>query len=98
MELQKYYIEISPIVIKNKFKDVVYTASTETVLVPDLTCCDLTSFTENIIVTTGITTIQLSMSQILSGGSEGVSTLSDLTIPILITQTFNDFTSIPHRC
>lgn len=90
MELQKYYIEISPIVIKNKFKDVVYTASTETILVPDLTCCDLTSFTENIVVTTGITTIQLSMSQILSGGTEGVSTLTDLSIPILITQTFND--------
>jgi hypothetical protein len=90
MELQKKHIEISPIVIINKTKDFIYTASTETVLVPDLTCCDLTSFTENVIVTTATTKVQLSMSQILSGGTDGVSTLTDLSIPILLTQTFND--------
>lgn len=90
MELQKKHIEISPIVIINKTKDFIYTASTETVLVPDLTCCYLTSFTENVIVTTATTKVQLSMSQILSGGTDGVSTLTDLSIPILLTQTFND--------
>jgi len=90
MELQKKHIEISPIVIINKTKDFIYTASTETVLAPDLTCCYLTSFTENVIVTTATTKVQLSMSQILSGGTDGVSTLTDLSIPILLTQTFND--------
>jgi hypothetical protein len=90
MELQKKHIEISPIVIINKTKEFIYTASTETVLIPDPTCCDLTSFTENVIVTTATTKVQLSMGQILSGGTDGVSTLTDLSIPILLTQTFND--------
>jgi len=90
MELQRYQIEISPIVILNKYKDVIYTANTETLLVPDLECCEFTSFTENFVVTTATTRVQLSMSQILSGGTEGKSTLTDLTIPILITQTIED--------
>ena len=90
MELQRYQIEISPIVILNKYGNFVYTASTETVQVPDLTCCDFTSFTENVIVTTATTKVQLSMSQILSSGENGVSSLTGLTIPILITQTIED--------
>ena len=90
MEEQKYYIKISPEVIKNKIAHVVYTASTETVLEPDLTCCDFTAFTPVQIVTTGITDVLLSMQQILSGGTDGISILTGLTIPILITQTIDD--------
>jgi hypothetical protein len=90
MEEQKYYIKISPEVIKNKIAHVIYTASTETVLEPDLTCCDFTAFTPVQIVTTGMTDVLLSMQQILSGGTDGISILTGLTIPILITQTIDD--------
>ena len=92
MEEQKYYIKISPEVIKNKIAHVIYTASTETVLEPDLTCCDFTAFTPVQIVTTGITDVLLSMQQILSGGTDGISILTGLTYSTLGTppsSTFN---------
>jgi len=90
MEAQKYFITISPQVIINKIKNVVYTAGTEVEEILDLTCCDFTSYTQNIKVITGETKVQLPMIKILSGGTEGVSTLTGLTLPILLTQTIND--------
>lgn len=86
----KYYIKISPEVIKSDITSVVYTASTGVTFTVDKECCDFTSFTENNFVITGITGVILPMSQVLTGNTGGTSLMTGLTIPILFTQNIVD--------
>jgi hypothetical protein len=88
MEEQKYYFKISPENIKSDLTTVTYTAGTEVYYDVDL-CCLVTATTENTI--TGTTGLYLDMRDILSGGTNGTSILTGLTIPILFTQTAIDF-------
>lgn len=89
MESRIYHIKISPEVIENKIFEVAYDNGP---LIPDVVidpCCDYTTTT-----TTGrltaYTTVYSSMTQILSGGTNGDSILTGLTIPIFLTQNTVD--------
>jgi hypothetical protein len=90
MEDQKYYIKISPEVIKSDVATIIYTASTGITLTIDQECCDFTSYTETLNVITGQTRVRLSMSQVVTGSTSGTSLMTGLTIPILITQNTVD--------
>jgi len=86
----KYYIKISPEVIKSDLTTVVYTASTGVTFTIDKECCDFTSYTENNVVITGRTGVILTMQQVLTGNTGGTSLMTGLTIPILFTQNVVD--------
>jgi len=88
MEEQKYYFKISPENIISDLTKVKYTAGTEVFYDID-ECCFITAVTENTII--GETGLYLNMRDILSGGTNGSSILTGLTIPILFTQTATDF-------
>ena len=88
MEEQKYYFKISPENILSDLTKIKYTAGTEVFYDID-TCCLVTAITENTII--GETGLYLNMRDILSGGTNGTSILTGLTIPILFTQTATDF-------
>ena len=87
MEEQKYYFKISPENIVADLTTVKYTAGTEVFYDID-ECCFITAVTENTII--GETGLYLDMRDILSGGTNGTSILTGLTIPIIFTQTATD--------
>lgn len=87
MEEQKYYFKISPENIVADLTTVKYTAGTEVFYDID-ECCFITAVTENTII--GETGLYLDMRDILSGGTNGSSILTGLTIPIVFTQTATD--------
>lgn len=87
MEEQKYYFKISPENIVADLIKVKYTAGTEVYYDID-ECCFITATTENTII--GETGLYLNMRDILSGGTNGTSILTGLTIPIMFTQTATD--------
>jgi hypothetical protein len=87
MEEQKYYFKISPENVLADLINVNYTAGTEVIYDID-NCCFITATTENSI--TGTTGLYLSMKDVLSGGTNGTSLLTGLTIPIMFTQTTVD--------
>ena len=87
MEEQKYYFKISPENIVADLTTVKYTAGTEVFYDID-ECCFITAVTENTII--GETGLYLDMRDILSGGTNGTSILTGLTIPIVFTQTATD--------
>jgi len=87
MEVQRYYFKISPENIKSDIVQVNYTAGTETFYDID-PCCPITATT--IETYTGVTGYYTGMTQLLSGGTNGESVLTGLTIPLLITQTAVD--------
>ena len=82
-----YKINISPENIKNKLFKVFYTGGTYNIPPDPDPCCDevIPAIVTNFI--TGETYVYSSMTQILSGGTNGVSILTGLTIPILFTET-----------
>ena len=86
MEAEEYSYKISPEVLSSDIFNLVYTAKTYYDLpsggVPTNTT-PFTSVTQNFAIYSG-------MSQILSGGTNGSSLLTGLTIPIMLTQTYND--------
>ena len=88
MEEQKYYFRISPENIKGDLLEISFTAGTDTTYDVDV-CCNTTATTENAI--TGITGVYTGMTSVVSGGPNGESLLTCLTIPILFTQTAYDF-------
>lgn len=88
MEQQKYYFKISPENIKSDLVRVNYTAGTETIIDTD-PCCPITGTTN--ITYTGQTGYYSGLTEILSGGTNGNSILTGLTIPLLFTQTAIDF-------
>jgi len=84
MESRIYYKKISPEVVNTIFP-VVYDIG---VLIPDENidpCCEITTTTTTSKIT-GTTYVYSSMTQVLSGGTNGDSLLTGLTIPILLTQ------------
>ena len=87
MEEQKYYFKISPENIVADLTTVKYTAGTEVFYDIDK-CCLITAVTENTII--GETGLYLDMKDVLSGGTNGSSILTGLTIPIMFTQTATD--------
>ena len=89
MDDRIYHIRISPENILNDIFEVVYTGGT---IIPNFSadpCCDVTTTTTTGRIT-GLTTVYSSMTQILSGGTEGSSLLTGLTVPILLTETTVD--------
>lgn len=87
MEQQRYYFRISPENIKSDIIQVNYTAGTETFYDVD-PCCPITATTIN--TYTGTTGYYTGITELLSGGTNGVSVLTGLTIPLLFTQTAVD--------
>jgi len=87
MEERLKHIKISPEVIKNKIFKVTYNAGEETTIVND-ECCDTTTATT--VVLTGTAYVYSSMTQLLSGGTNGTSLLTGLTIPFVLTENYVD--------
>jgi hypothetical protein len=89
MDNRIYNIRISPEVIKNDIFIVPYDAGP---LIPEPEidpCCDYTTTTTTSRIT-GYAPVYSSMTQILSGGTNGTSLLTGLTIPIFLTQNTVD--------
>jgi hypothetical protein len=87
MEEQKYYFKISRENIIGDIITVPFTGETDITVLVD-PCCPITSTTVNTL--TGTTGYYLPMSYLLSGGTNGQSLLTCLTIPLLFTQTAID--------
>ena len=88
MEEQKYYFKISPENIKGDLITVNYTGQTDISVLVD-PCCPITATT--ITKLTGDTGLYLPMNVVLSGGTNGDSLLTCLTIPLLFTENTVDF-------
>ena len=88
MEEQKYYFKISPENIFGDLRLVQYTGGTDVFDTTDPCCPVLTGET----TVTGVDFIGVytGMTDVLSGGTNGDSLLTGLTIPILFTQTAVD--------
>jgi len=88
MDDRIYHIRISPEVILNDvFKVNLYSPYTDTEIIPF--CCDV--FTREVTkFISGETYVYSSMTDILSGGTNGTSLLTGLTVPILLTETCVD--------
>jgi hypothetical protein len=88
MEEQKYYFKISPENVFGDLRLVQYTGGTDVYDTTDPCCPILTGET----TVTGVDYIGVytGMSYVLSGGTNGDSLLTGLTIPIMITQTAVD--------
>ena len=87
MEEQKYYFKISPENVKRDIVEVTYVENTGYAYSAD-PCCSITSVTPTSL--TGFTGVYSGMSQILSGGTNGQSLLTGLTVPILLTEVATD--------
>jgi len=89
MDNRIYHIRISPEVIENDIFVVPYDAGP---LIPDLVvdpCCEVTTTTTTGRII-GYTPVYSSMTQVLSGGTDGSSLLTGLTVPIFLTQNTVD--------
>jgi hypothetical protein len=86
MEAEEYSFRISPEVLSSDIVNLVYTAKTYYDLPANGIPTNTTAFT----ATTQNFGLYSGMTQILSGGTNGESLLTGLTIPIMITQTYND--------
>ena len=85
MQDRTYHIKISPEVLKNDIFGVVYAQDEYSRQLPFDICCAISGETVTGI-TTGITYVYSSMTQILSGGTNGDSILTDLSIPIFLSE------------
>jgi|694.fasta_scaffold27412_4 hypothetical protein len=81
------HIKISPEFIKNKIFKVTYNAGEETTVIKDECCDTTTSTTVNL---TGTAYVYSSMTQLLSGGTNGTSLLTGLTIPFVLSENYVD--------
>ena len=89
MEERIFHYRISPEVIKNDLFLVNYTGDSDTTNAEYVECCDIyTSAVTKYF--TGQTYSYSSMTDILSGGTNGSSLLTGLTIPIFITENTTD--------
>jgi hypothetical protein len=86
MEAEKFSISISPEVLSTDIFPLVYTAKTFYDLPVNGVPTNSTPFT----ATTQNFSVYSGMSQILSGGTNGTSLLTGLTIPVMFTQDYND--------
>jgi hypothetical protein len=89
MQDRTYHIKISPEVLKNDIFGVVYAQDEYSRQLPFDICCAVSGETVTGI-TTGITYVYSSMTQILSGGTNGDSILTDLSIPIFLSENTVD--------
>lgn len=85
----KYSVKISPQVILNKYLKVPYTGDSYYDEYSYEECCEII-LTGNTVYPTGIGVYQPPFSTILSGGTNGTSLLTGLTMPILITENYTD--------
>jgi len=89
MEERIFHYRISPEVIKNDLFLVNYTGNSDTTNAEYVYCCDIyTSAVTKYF--SGQTYVYSSMTEILSGGTNGSSLLTGLTIPIFITENTTD--------
>lgn len=89
MEDRIFHYRISPEVIKNDLFLVNYTGNSDTTNAEYVYCCDIyTSAVTKYF--SGQTYAYSSMTQVLSGGTNGTSLLTGLTIPIFITENTTD--------
>ena len=86
MESEKFSVLISPEVLSSDLINLIYTASTTYELGHDECITSATTAIQN----TQSIFVYSGMSYILSGGTNGDSLLTGLTMPILFTQTYND--------
>jgi hypothetical protein len=87
--MNEYYYKISPEVLLNKYRLDVYTGDTYFENEYYEVCCDIyTSAVTKFY--TGQTVSYLPMDEILSGGTNGSSLLTGLTIPIMLTEIVNN--------
>jgi hypothetical protein len=89
MDEINYSIRISPEVISNDIFFVKYVQGEYSNTLPYDPCCDVSGQTISGL-TTGYTFVYKSMSEILSGGTDGASILTGLTIPIYLSETAVD--------
>jgi hypothetical protein len=87
MEEQRYYFKISPENLLSDLVRVPYTAGTNTYYEVD-PCCPITATTTETL--TGTTGVYTGLTYLLTGGTDGTSLLTGLTIPILFTETAID--------
>jgi hypothetical protein len=89
MQDRSYYIRISPENVRNNLFPIDYIDNTYLVNGEIDPCCVLPPdpFT---VITTANTYVYSSMTQILSGGTNGDSLLSDLSIPVFLSQNAVD--------
>ena len=83
------HIRISPENVKNDIFKVRYTGGTYDISPPIDPCCVVTATTLSGL-STGFTLVYSAMSQVLSGGTDGSSLLTGLTIPVMLTQNTVD--------
>jgi len=89
MEDRIYHIKISPEVITNDIFPAIWSGGT---IIPqpfDDECCDITTTTTTLRIT-GTTYVYSSMTEILSGGTNGSSLLTGLTVPIFLSENTVD--------
>lgn len=90
MEERLFHYRISPEVIRNDLFLINYTGNSDTTNAEYVYCCDIyTSAVTRYF--TGQTYGYSSMTDVVSGGTNGISILTGLTIPIFITQNTVDF-------
>ena len=89
MDDRIYNIRISPEVIKGDIFKVDYTGASYSDEFQVEVCCDIITSAVTKYYT-GQTYVYSSMTQVLSGGTNGTSLLTGLTIPILLTETCTD--------
>lgn len=89
MNNRNQHIRISPEVINNDLFIAKYNAGSPQVTVTSDECCEITTTTTTFNYT-GLTLVYSSMTQLLSGGTNGSSLLTGLTIPIMLTETATD--------
>ena len=89
MEDRIYHIKISPEFIKNDIFQVGWTGGTITSTVNVEECCEILPLNVSA-TTTGLTYAYSSMTEILSGGTNGTSLLTGLTVPIFLTENTVD--------
>ena len=85
-----YYIKISHENVLNDIFPEPYTAYTYLITGVTGTCCYISSISSDTVYVTGLTYAYSSMTDILSGGTNGSSLLTGLTIPILFRETAVD--------
>lgn len=88
MQERTYHIRISPEVIKNDIFGVTYVEDEYSNIIQVNPCCNSTILSTG--VTTGTAYAYSSMTEILSGGTNGNSLLTGLTIPIFLSENYVD--------
>jgi hypothetical protein len=88
MEDRTYHIRISPEVIKNDIFGIPYIEDEYSQIIPFDPCCSTGTTVFGTL--TGITYVYSSMTEILSGGTNGDSLLTDLSVPIFLSENYID--------